>query len=551
MEMTTINAETLQKMFIAGAKNLEAKKEWINELNVFPVPDGDTGTNMTLTIMSAAKEVGAITEPTMETIAKAISTGSLRGARGNSGVILSQLFRGFTREIKKVDQIDVDVLSRACVKAVETAYKAVMKPKEGTILTVAKGMADKSCELVGESVDLVHVIDEIIKHGDYVLSQTPEMLPVLKQAGVVDSGGQGLMTVIKGAFDALLGKEIDYTLEPVQTAGTKVTEEVPMDDVEIKFGYCTEFIINLDKEMPKSEEKAFKEFLESIGDSIVLVADDEIVKVHVHTNEPGVAITKALTYGSLSRMKIDNMREEHQERLIKNAEKMAEQQKADEPRKKYGFVAVSVGEGLDEIFKGLNVDHIISGGQTMNPSTEDILNAIDKINADNIYVLPNNKNIILAAQQAESLVEDKNIIVIPSKTIPQGISAMIGFIPDNSPEDNKEAMIDSMSYVKTGEVTYAVRDTVIDDKEIKEGNIMGIGDEGILAVGEEIDDTTINMIKEMQDEESEIISLYYGAEVTEEAANKLADKIAEALPEIEVEVYPGGQPIYYYIASVE
>ena len=549
--MTTINAETLQKMFIAGAKNLEAKKEWINELNVFPVPDGDTGTNMTLTIMSAAKEVGAITEPTMETIAKAISTGSLRGARGNSGVILSQLFRGFTREIKKVDQIDVDVLSRACVKAVETAYKAVMKPKEGTILTVAKGMADKSCELVGESDDLVHVIDEIIKHGDYVLSQTPEMLPVLKQAGVVDSGGQGLMTVIKGAFDALLGKEIDYTLEPVQTAETKVTEEVPMDDVEIKFGYCTEFIINLDKEMPKSEEKAFKEFLESIGDSIVLVADDEIVKVHVHTNEPGVAITKALTYGSLSRMKIDNMREEHQERLIKNAEKMAEQQKADEPRKKYGFVAVSVGEGLDEIFKGLNVDHIISGGQTMNPSTEDILNAIDKINADNIYVLPNNKNIILAAQQAESLVEDKNIIVIPSKTIPQGISAMIGFILDNSPEDNKEAMIDSMSYVKTGEVTYAVRDTVIDDKEIKEGNIMGIGDEGILAVGEEIDDTTINMIKEMQDEESEIISLYYGAEVTEEAANKLADKIAEALPEIEVEVYPGGQPIYYYIASVE
>lgn len=549
--MTTINAETLQKMFIAGAKNLEAKKEWINELNVFPVPDGDTGTNMTLTIMSAAKEVGAITEPTMETIAKAISTGSLRGARGNSGVILSQLFRGFTREIKKVDQIDVDVLSRACVKAVETAYKAVMKPKEGTILTVAKGMADKSCELVGESDDLVHVIDEIIKHGDYVLSQTPEMLPVLKQAGVVDSGGQGLMTVIKGAFDALLGKEIDYTLEPVQTAGTKVTEEVPMDDVEIKFGYCTEFIINLDKEMPKSEEKAFKEFLESIGDSIVLVADDEIVKVHVHTNEPGVAITKALTYGSLSRMKIDNMREEHQERLIKNAEKMAEQQKADEPRKKYGFLAVSVGEGLDEIFKGLNVDHIISGGQTMNPSTEDILNAIDKINADNIYVLPNNKNIILAAQQAESLVEDKNIIVVPSKTIPQGISAMIGFIPDNSPEDNKEAMIDSMSYVKTGEVTYAVRDTVIDDKEIKEGNIMGIGDEGILAVGEEIDDTTINMIKEMQDEESEIVSLYYGAEVTEEAANKLADKIAEALPEIEVEVYPGGQPIYYYIASVE
>lgn len=558
MEIKSISAETLQKMFIAGAKNLEAKKEWINELNVFPVPDGDTGTNMTLTIMSAAKEVGGIAEPKMEAIAKAISTGSLRGARGNSGVILSQLFRGFTREIKKVDEINVEVLSRACVRAVETAYKAVMKPKEGTILTVAKGMADKACELLGESDDLVYVIDEIIKHGDYVLSQTPEMLPVLKQAGVVDSGGQGLMTVIKGAYDALLGKEIDYTLETVQPAADVQADDIPLDEVDIKFGYCTEFIINLDNEMPASEEKAFKGFLESIGDSIVLVADDEIVKVHVHTNEPGVAITKALTYGSLSKMKIDNMREEHQERLIKNAEKIAaqqkseeEQEKANEPRKEYGFVAVSVGEGLDEIFKGLNVDYIISGGQTMNPSTEDILNAIDKINADNIFILPNNKNIILAAQQAESLVEDKNIIVIPSKTIPQGIAAMIGFVPDSSPEENKEAMTESMSYVKTGEITYAVRDTVIDDKEIKEGNIMGIGDDGILAVGDEIADTTVEMIKEMQDEDSEIVSIYYGADITEADANELADKISEELPDVEVEVYPGGQPIYYYIASVE
>lgn len=558
LEIKSISAETLQKMFIAGAKNLEAKKEWINELNVFPVPDGDTGTNMTLTIMSAAKEVGGISNPNMETIAKAISTGSLRGARGNSGVILSQLFRGFTREIKKVEEINVEALSRACVRAVETAYKAVMKPKEGTILTVAKGMADKACELLGESDDLVYVIDEIIKHGDYVLSQTPEMLPVLKQAGVVDSGGQGLMTVIKGAYDALLGKEIDYTLEVVQPTADVQADDIPLDEVDIKFGYCTEFIINLDKEMPHSEEKAFKSFLESIGDSIVLVADDDIVKVHVHTNEPGVAITKALTYGSLSRMKIDNMREEHQERLIKNAEKVAAQQKAeeeqakaDEPRKEFGFIAVSVGEGLDEIFKGLNVDYIISGGQTMNPSTEDILNAIDNINADNIFVLPNNKNIILAAQQAESLVEDKKVIVIPSKTIPQGIAAMIGFIPDSSADDNKEAMIESMSYVKTGEITYAVRDTVIDDKEIKEGNIMGIGDEGILSVGEEIADTTIAMIKEMQDEDSEIVSIYYGADVTEDEANELADQITEELPDVEVEVYPGGQPIYYYIASVE
>lgn len=560
MEINVIDAQMLQKMFIAGAKNLEAKKEWINELNVFPVPDGDTGTNMTLTIMSAANEVGAIADPTMATVAKAISTGSLRGARGNSGVILSQLFRGFTREIKKYDEINVEILSKACVRAVETAYKAVMKPKEGTILTVAKGMSDKACEMLGQSDDLTVVIDEIIKHGEYVLSQTPEMLPVLKQAGVVDSGGQGLMVVLQGAYDAFLGKEVDYTLENVSKASsTSVsTDDLPMDEADIKFGYCTEFIINLDKPMDDKEEKLFKDFLESIGDSIVLVADDEIVKVHVHTNQPGEAFTRALTYGSLSRMKIDNMREEHHERLIKNAEKMAEKQKQEEaeakknePKKKYGFIAVSVGEGLDEIFKGLNVDYIISGGQTMNPSTEDILNAVNEVNAENIFVLPNNKNIILAANQAESLVEDKNLIVIPSKTIPQGISAMIGFVDDCSPEENKEAMIDSMSYVKTGEVTYAVRDTVIDDKEIREGNIMGIGDEGMLAVGEDIVATTVDMIKEMQDEDSEIVSVYFGEGITKEDADVLASKITEELPDLEVEVYPGGQPVYYYIVSVE
>ena len=556
MEINVIDAQMLQKMFIAGAKNLEAKKEWINELNVFPVPDGDTGTNMTLTIMSAANEVGAIADPTMETVAKAISTGSLRGARGNSGVILSQLFRGFTREIKKYDEINVEILSKACVRAVETAYKAVMKPKEGTILTVAKGMSDKACEMLGQSDDLTVVIGEIIKHGEYVLSQTPEMLPVLKQAGVVDSGGQGLMVVLQGAYDAFLGKEVDYTLENVSKASsTSVsTDDLPMDEADIKFGYCTEFIINLDKPMDDKEEKLFKDFLESIGDSIVLVADDEIVKVHVHTNQPGEAFTRALTYGSLSRMKIDNMREEHHERLIKNAEKQKQEEaeaKKNEPKKKYGFIAVSVGEGLDEIFKGLNVDYIISGGQTMNPSTEDILNAVDEVNAENIFVLPNNKNIILAANQAESLVEDKNLIVIPSKTIPQGISAMIGFVDDCSPEENKEAMIDSMSYVKTGEVTYAVRDTVIDDKEIREGNIMGIGDEGMLAVGDDIVATTVDMIKEMQDEDSEIVSVYFGEGITKEDADVLASKITEELPDLEVEVYPGGQPVYYYIVSVE
>ena len=548
-----IDASMFQKMFLAGAKNLEAKKEWINELNVFPVPDGDTGTNMTLTIMSAAKEVGGIENPDMKVIAKAISSGSLRGARGNSGVILSQLFRGFTKEIKTCEEIDVMVLAKACNRAVETAYKAVMKPKEGTILTVAKGMADKAAEIAETEEDLTVMIDEIIKHGDEVLNKTPEMLPVLKQAGVVDSGGQGLMQVVKGAYDAFLGKEIDLTIEgatkPIDKSKVEVT-----DNFDIKYGYCTEFIINLEKEMPVETEKEFKAYLESIGDSIVVVADDEVVKVHVHTNQPGLAIQKALTFGSLSKMKIDNMREEHQERLVKDAEKIAAQQeeeKKNEPRKDYGFVAISVGEGLDEIFKGLGVDYIISGGQTMNPSTEDILDAVDKINADTIFVLPNNKNIILAAQQAESLVEDKKLVVIPSKTVPQGIAAMIGFVQESSVEENKESMIENMSYIKTGQSTYAVRDTVIDDKEIREGNIMGIGDDGILSVGEDIADTTVDMIREMVDEESEIVSLYYGSDVTEDDANELAKKVEEALPDVEVEVYPGGQPIYYYIASVE
>ena len=547
-----IDASMFQKMFLAGAKNLEAKKEWINELNVFPVPDGDTGTNMTLTIMSAAKEVGGIENPDMKVIAKAISSGSLRGARGNSGVILSQLFRGFTKEIKTCEEIDVMVLAKACNRAVETAYKAVMKPKEGTILTVAKGMADKAAEIAETEEDLTVMIDEIIKHGDEVLNKTPEMLPVLKQAGVVDSGGQGLMQVVKGAYDAFLGKEIDLTIEDAAKPVDKSKLEVT-DNFDIKYGYCTEFIINLDKEMPIETEKEFKAYLESIGDSIVVVADDEVVKVHVHTNDPGLAIQKALTFGSLSKMKIDNMREEHQERLVKDAEKIAAQQeeKKNEPRKDYGFVAISVGEGLDEIFKGLGVDYIISGGQTMNPSTEDILEAVDKINADTIFVLPNNKNIILAAQQAESLVEDKKLVVIPSKTVPQGIAAMIGFVQESSVEENKESMIENMSYIKTGQSTYAVRDTVIDDKEIHEGNIMGIGDDGILSVGEDIADTTVDMIREMVDEESEIVSLYYGSDVTEDDANELAKKVEKALPDVEVEVYPGGQPIYYYIASVE
>ncbi len=559
MEVSTINAAVFAKMFLAGAKNLEAKKEWINELNVFPVPDGDTGTNMSMTIMSAAKAVSELENPTMKELAKAISSGSLRGARGNSGVILSQLFRGFTKVIAEYDELDVVILTEAMQKAVETAYKAVMKPKEGTILTVAKGAANKALELCDDTDDIVFFVDEVIKEADHVLSKTPDMLPVLKQAGVVDSGGQGLVQVLKGGYDSLIGKEIDYSIEgSAASAGVmKITAETEAD---IKFGYCTEFIIVLNQPLTEKQEHEYKNFLESIGDSIVVVADDEIVKTHVHTNDPGLAIQEALKHGSLSKIKIDNMREEHQEKLIKDAEKLAKEQKeeetkkeekAEEPRKEMGFISVSIGAGVNEIFNGLGVDYIIEGGQTMNPSTEDMLNAIDHVNADNIFILPNNKNIILAANQAASLVEDKKIIVIPTKTIPQGITALINFIPDQSAEENAERMTEELENVKTGQVTYAVRDTVIDDKEIKQGDYMGIGDKSILAVGKDIKSTTEDMVAEMIDEESAIICIYYGEEVTEEDANALGAALEEKYPEVEVEIHFGGQPIYYYVISVE
>ncbi len=547
--MKTIEVNTLTKMFLAGAKNLEAKKEWINELNVFPVPDGDTGTNMTLTIMSAASEVNSLSERTMETVAKAISSGSLRGARGNSGVILSQLLRGFTKGIKGYETLDVMTISNAFQKAVETAYKAVMKPKEGTILTVARGAADKAAELALEEEDLDVFFAGVIEEAERVLATTPDLLPVLKEAGVVDSGGQGLVEVLKGAYDAYLGKEVDYTFEaPSKSAPVKISAET---EAEIKFGYCTEFIIVLNKKFEHNDEMEFKGFLESIGDSIVCVADDDIVKIHVHTNHPGQAIEKALTYGSLSRLKIDNMREEHEEKLIKDASKIAAQQKAEEPRKEMGFISVSIGEGIGEIFKGLGVDYLIEGGQTMNPSTEDMLNAIDKVNAEHIFILPNNKNIILAANQAKALCEDKDIIVIPTKTVPQGITAMINFMPDSSAEENEARMTEELANVKTGQVTYAVRDTHIDDKEIKEGNIMGIGDHAILAVGEDVEQTTLDMFKELIDEDSELISIYYGEDVKKEDADKLGEDLSDLYPDCDIEVHFGGQPIYYYVVSVE
>ncbi|MDO5589579.1 MAG: DAK2 domain-containing protein [Lachnospiraceae bacterium] len=554
MATKKINVDMLAKMFLAGAQNIEAKKEFINELNVFPVPDGDTGTNMSLTIMAAAKEVTALNNPGMKELAKAISSGSLRGARGNSGVILSQLLRGFTKSIREEKEIDVIALAAACTRARDTAYKAVMKPKEGTILTVASGIAEKASEMAQDTDDLEEFIPAVLDYAKEVLDKTPDMLPVLKEAGVVDSGGQGLVEVLQGAYDAFLGKEIDYSaIKPSE--GAPVTKISAEDTADIKFGYCTEFIILTEKEFTEEDEHDFKAYLSSIGDSIVCVADDDVVKIHVHTNDPGLAIQRALTYGQLSRMKIDNMREEHQEKLIREAEKVAaaqaEEAKANEPRKPMGFITVSIGEGLNSIFKELGADYIIEGGQTMNPSTEDMLTAIDAVNADTVFILPNNKNIVLAANQAKALVEEKEIIVIPTKTVPQGITALINFAPDRSAAENEEAMLEEISNVKTGQITYAVRDTKIDDKEIHEGDIMGIGDSGILSVGTDVEATALDMLTHLVDEDSALISLYYGAEVSEEEADAFTEKVTEKYPDVDVDAQFGGQPIYYYVLAVE
>lgn len=564
MAISRLDAQLLKKAFLAGAARLESQKERINELNVFPVPDGDTGTNMTLTAMSAVKAVIMVEHPTIESIAKAMSSGSLRGARGNSGVILSQLLRGFCKEITAhADNVNVSVLASAFDKASETAYKAVMKPKEGTILTVAKGGADKALELEGTTDDIAKFFGEVLSHMEKVLASTPELLPVLKEAGVVDSGGAGLIEVLKGAYDVLLGKVVPLADGNITTAQVSSGKSGITDDIEtadIKFGYCTEFIIMSEKEFTAKDEADFKHYLEGLGDCIVVVADDEIVKVHVHTNDPGLAIQKALTYGQLTSMKIDNMREEHHERVIENATQIANREKeaekeakkaANEPKKKDGFIAVSAGSGLSEIFKGLGVDFVLEGGQTMNPSTDDILNAIDKVNAENIFILPNNKNIILAANQAKELTEDKNVVVIPSKTVPQGISAVINYVNDGDVEENTEKMTDALQYTKSGEVTYAVRDTAIDGKSISQGNIMGIGDEGIISVCDSVDRAVLEMLDHLVDGDSSIISLYYGNDVSESAANALSEKVADIYKGLDVEVHFGGQPVYYYLLSVE
>lgn len=553
--LNTIDASMLKKMFLGGAYRLEAKKEYINELNVFPVPDGDTGTNMSMTMMAASKDVVALENPTMAELAKTISSGTLRGARGNSGVILSQLFRGFTKEVAKYDTLDAKTIATGFENAVETAYRAVMKPKEGTILTVAKETALKAVEVAKQEDDLEKFGEIVLEHAEYTLSQTPEMLPVLKEAGVVDSGGQGLLEVLKGAFDAMLGKEVDYSVEISKS--TKSSPAIVSEEpIEITFGYCTEFIIMAEKPFTEVQERELKEYLSSIGDSLVVVSDDEIVKVHVHTDHPGLAFEKGLTYGALSRMKVDNMREEHEEKLIKDAQKIAKQQeemvKATElPHKDVGFIAVSIGKGVNDIFKELGVDYIIEGGQTMNPSTEDMLNAIRNVNADHIFILPNNKNIILAAEQAKELVEDKEIIVLPTKTIPQGITAMIGYSPEESVQVNEETMLDSIGLVKTGQITYAVRDTSFDGKEIHVDDIMGISDEGIQAVGNDIEAVVFDLLDTMVEDDTEIICIYYGEDVTEEQATKLTEQLEEKYSDCDIELQYGGQPIYYYVLSVE
>ena len=557
MALLTVDAALLRKMFLAGAKNLESKKEIINELNVFPVPDGDTGTNMTLTILSAVKEVQAVQDQSsMKALSKAMSSGSLKGARGNSGVILSQLLRGFSKIVGNYDQITIPVAAESFAKAVDTAYNAVMKPKEGTILTVARAGAERAAELVGVSPDFEDFTTQIVQRMQEALDYTPELLPVLKEAGVVDSGGQGLLEVMRGGLDCMLGKEVelDFESEGETKESGKSARGAASDNIstaDIKFGYCTEFIIKLEKTFSMADEAAFKAYLSSIGDSLVCVSDDDVVKVHVHTNDPGLAIQKALTFGQLTNMKIDNMREEHNERVIMSEQKEEQKPAKEEPRKPYGFVAVSVGEGMNAIFRELGVDSIIEGGQTMNPSTEDMLKAVEEVNADHVFILPNNKNIILAAEQAKYLVEGKEIIVIPTKTVPQGISAVIAFNPDVTAEENLEAMKEALGYVKSGQVTYAVRDTSVDGHEIHESDIMGISDAGIVAVGKNIEDTTLEMIETMVDEESGLLSIYYGSDITEEDAQGLADRFSEKFPLIDVEIHSGGQPIYYYVVSVE
>ena len=550
MNLEQIDAQSLKSAFITGAKSLEAKKEWINELNVFPVPDGDTGTNMTMTIMSAAKSLAAEESDDIATLCKAIAQGSLRGARGNSGVILSQLFRGAAKILKEAAVIDVFEIALAFDNASETAYKAVMKPKEGTILTVARAMGEKALEIHDEYDDIISFLEAVLAYGDETLQKTPEMLSVLKKAGVVDSGGQGLMVILHGILEGLKGNVIelgDVVLSTKSSSANGAARE-DIDTADIKFGYCTEFIVNLNKEFTDKDEEEFKEFLTSIGDSLVCVADDEVVKIHVHTNDPGLAIQRGLSFGELTNLKIDNMREEHRERVIKGVDQILESQNQ---KKKMGVISVSAGSGLTSIFKDIGVDVVVEGGQTMNPSTEDILNAVEHLNAETIYILPNNKNIILAAEQASKIVENKKVVVIPTKTIPQGITAMISLSEERSAEENVENAIEEIANVKTAQITYAVRNTTIDDVEIHENDVMALGDNGIIGVDKSIDSAVEKALNSMIDDTSELVCLYYGDEVNEDDATRLCDELSAKYKNVEFELHNGGQPVYYYFISVE
>ncbi len=536
-----IDAEKLSNAFISGANRLCNKKNILNELNVFPVPDGDTGSNMSMTVMAAERELLEQNPKTAGEVMKVVSGASLRGARGNSGVILSQLFRGMSKAVKDCKIVDKNDICRAFLEGVETAYRAVMKPTEGTMLTVSRDAAKKGEEILEETEGIVAFIEGVTQAAQKSLDRTPEILPQLKAAGVVDSGGQGVVYLLEGMLSYLKTGEI-VALEDTSSLGNTVPKAAKVVNEEIKFGYCTEFII--EKNNSKASTKLFSENIQTKGDSMVVVDDEEIVKVHIHTNNPGYVIEQALKLGALINIKIDNMRYQHNS-IINDAKKEEEK-----PKKQYGFAAVAAGDGISAIFGDMSVDEIIPGGQTMNPSTDDILGAIAKINAENVFVFPNNKNIILAAEQAAELA-DKNVIVIPTKSVPEGISAMLAFVPTVDVESNKNSMVAAASMVKTGSVTYAVRDTEVDDKKIKEGDILGVFGKEIKAVGDSPEEVLKKLAADMADDDGEILSVYYGEDVSEETAEEIGEFLEEQYPDYDVVVHRGGQPLYYYIISVE
>ncbi|MDO4478343.1 MAG: DAK2 domain-containing protein [Lachnospiraceae bacterium] len=539
MEVREIDALTFRKMFVTGARCLEIQKNYINDLNVFPVPDGDTGTNMSLTITTAAETVSNLENPSVEEVAKAISSGSLRGARGNSGVILSQLFRGFYKGLKDQTSLTAPIISAAMTKATETAYKAVMKPKEGTILTVAKALSDRAAELCYNEMPLGDFMEAILAAGDSTLARTPEMLPVLKEAGVVDAGGQGLMTILHGAVDAFYGRE---------------PEEVHVEMAEaVSYPYKAEIVVITDAVMSDRERQVLSNLLDTVGDEVEIAVGGTCVRVSMVTDEPGIVIEKLMTVGELAASRVRNMTipEGAAAFAVDEAEAPVKEEKAKEPAKPYAFIAVASGDGMAEIFANCGVEKVIKGGQTMNPSTEDFLNAIEEVNAEVVYILPNNKNIILAASQAADLSKDCRVAVIPTKTIPQGLTAVINYVPDRSVEENVAAMTEEIGRVKTGQVTYAVRDTSIDGKEIHVGDMMGINDDGIAAVGQDIKAVCLDMLKAMVDEDAELISIYNGEDLSSEDAEELQGMVEEAFPDCDVELNYGGQAVYYCIVSVE